>query len=207
MPRRLRTSREGCTRTKKRGKERERASEEALSARVDKEAPSMQIKCCFHNHSSVPLSEVRFARFFVIKVKGTFTRGRSCSLARSPDQPSNQPTQSTHYQTTTQLPSLHFNNRKHESLSLSLSFSRERLYMLLIKRTSPTFSPCLPSPSPCVFPPSCDRLSLLCTPSPLRNKRLLLAPRISPQFPSLSSSRTMKLDDWMVRDGDCRCIK
>lgn len=29
---------------------------------VNKEAPSMQIKCCFHNHSSVPLSEVRFAR-------------------------------------------------------------------------------------------------------------------------------------------------
>lgn len=124
--------RAGCGRAERAARARrnaeKRGSEEALSARVDKEAPSMQIKCCFHNHSSVPLSEVRFARFFVIKVKGTFTRGRSCSLARSPDQPSNQPTQSTHYQTTTQLPSLHFNNRKHESLSLSLSL--ETIYAI-----------------------------------------------------------------------------
>lgn len=68
----------------------ERAGERAQTGeehsdfqRVDKEAPSMQIKCCFHNHSSVPLSEVRF---FVIKVKGTFTRGRAFALVRS-DQP------------------------------------------------------------------------------------------------------------------------
>lgn len=69
------------------------------SERLDKEAPSMQIKCCFHNHSSVPLSEVRFARsfawFFVIKVKGTFTRGRStcCSPNRPPR---NSPRSSSH---------------------------------------------------------------------------------------------------------------
>lgn len=76
----------------KRGGKRERATEASEEhsdfQRVDKEAPSMQIKCCFHNHSSVPLSEVRF---FVIKVKGTFTRGRVRSFAPI-NQPANQPT-------------------------------------------------------------------------------------------------------------------
>lgn len=60
-----------------------------LSASLDKEAPSMQIKCCFHNHSSVPLSEVRF---FVIKVKGTFTRDRAFARSLRPtNQLTNQP--------------------------------------------------------------------------------------------------------------------
>lgn len=74
-----------------REKENERAQTNEKHSdfqRVDKEAPSMQIKCCFHNHSSVLLSEVRF---FVIKVKGTFTRGRVRSFAPT-NQPANQPT-------------------------------------------------------------------------------------------------------------------
>lgn len=79
----------GCEIEREEGGGPERAGERAQTGehsdfqRVDKEAPSMQIKCCFHNHSSVPLSEVRF---FVIKVKGTFTRGRAFALVRS-DQP------------------------------------------------------------------------------------------------------------------------
>lgn len=100
----------------------------------------MQIKCCFHNHSSVPLSEVRFARSPVRPVlchqgKGNFHKG-PLSLAR----PTSQPTDPIHPPTPPpirQLPSLRFNNRK-----LSSRFS----YMLLIKRTSPRlFSLCLPA--------------------------------------------------------------
>lgn len=106
---------------RKRERESARTSEEQHSdfQRVDKEAPSMQIKCCFHNHSSVPLSEVRF---FVIKVKGTFTRGRVRSFAPT-NQPANQPaspiTQPANHPPT-HLPGYHpstnypsdFNNRK-----------------------------------------------------------------------------------------------
>ena len=50
-------------RARRNTEKREGTSEEYSDSQpVDKEAPSMQIKCCFHNHSSVPLSEVRFAR-------------------------------------------------------------------------------------------------------------------------------------------------
>lgn len=101
------SSRSGGTRNRA----RERVNEHSDFQRVDKEAPSMQIKCCFHNHSSVPLSEVRF---FVIKVKGTFTRGCIHSFAPT-NQPANQPADPT-----THLPDHHpstnypfdFNNRK-----------------------------------------------------------------------------------------------
>lgn len=83
---------EGCEIEREEGSERARTSEEHSDfQRVDKEAPSMQIKCCFHNHSSVPLSEVRF---FVIKVKGTCTRGCVRSFAPT-NQPANQPSRRT----------------------------------------------------------------------------------------------------------------
>lgn len=83
---------EGCEIEREEGSERARTSEEHSDfQRVDKEAPSMQIKCCFHNHSSVPLSEVRL---FVIKVKGTCTRGCVRSFAPT-NQPANQPSRRT----------------------------------------------------------------------------------------------------------------
>lgn len=84
----------GCEIEREEGSERARTSEEHSDfQRVDKEAPSMQIKCCFHNHSSVPLSEVRF---FVIKVKGTCTRGCVRSFAPT-NQPANQPSRRTNH--------------------------------------------------------------------------------------------------------------
>lgn len=95
-----------------------------LSARVDKEAPSMQIKCCFHNHSSVPLSEVRF---FVIKVKGTFTRGRVRSFAptnQPANQPTNHPSTPTHTHPSTNYP----------LISITESF-KTFLCVILIKRS------------------------------------------------------------------------
>lgn len=110
------SSRSGGTRNRAReegGRESARTSEEHSDfQRVDKEAPSMQIKCCFHNHSSVPLSEVRF---FVIKVKGTFTRGRIHSFTPT-NQPANQPanhppTHLSGHHPSTNYPS-DFNNRK-----------------------------------------------------------------------------------------------
>lgn len=104
----------GCEIEREEGSERARTSEEHSDfQRVDKEAPSMQIKCCFHNHSSVPLSEVRF---FVIKVKGTCTRGCVRSLAPT-NQPANHPvaepttTHSPNHHLSTNCPS-DFNNRK-----------------------------------------------------------------------------------------------
>lgn len=87
------SSRSGGMRNRARGGKREGPNEHSDFQRVDKEAPSMQIKCCFHNHSSVPLSEVRF---FVIKVKGTCTRGRVRSFA-STNQPANQPSRRTNH--------------------------------------------------------------------------------------------------------------
>lgn len=85
---------EGCEIEREEGSKRARTSEEHSDfQRVDKEAPSMQIKCCFHNHSSVPLSEVRF---FVIKVKRTCTRGRVRSFAPT-NQPANQPSRRTNH--------------------------------------------------------------------------------------------------------------
>lgn len=85
---------EGCEIERVEGSEKARTSEEHSDfQRLDKEAPSMQIKCCFHNHSSVPLSEVRF---FVIKVKGTCTRGCVRSFAPT-NQPANQPSRRTNH--------------------------------------------------------------------------------------------------------------
>lgn len=113
---------EGCEIEREEGSERARTNEEHSDfQRVDKEAPSMQIKCCFHNHSSVPLSEVRF---FVIKVKGTCTRGCVRSFAPT-NQPANQPSRRTNHHPLTH-PDHHlstnypsdFNNRKLRHASL-----------------------------------------------------------------------------------------
>lgn len=124
------SSRSGGMRNRARGgkRERARASEEHSDfQRVDKEAPSMQIKCCFHNHSSVPLSEVRF---FVIKVKGTCTRGRVRSFAPT-NQPANQPSRRTDHHPlthpTTNYPS-DFNNRKLRHAPLCVMLIKRSLF-------------------------------------------------------------------------------
>lgn len=87
----------------------------------------MQIKCCFHNHSSVPLSEVRF---FVIKVKGTCTRGRVRSFAPT-NQPANQPSRRTNHHPlthpTTNYPS-DFNNRKLRHAPLCVMLIKRSLF-------------------------------------------------------------------------------
>lgn len=116
---------EGCEIEREEGSERgPRTSEEHSDfQRVDKEAPSMQIKCCFHNHSSVPLSEVRF---FVIKVKGTCTRGCVRSFAPT-NQPANQPSRRTNHHPLTTCPQT--------TLLISITESFGTLfYVTLIKR-------------------------------------------------------------------------
>lgn len=123
---------EGCEIEREEGSERARTSEENFDfQRVDKEAPSMQIKCCFHNHSSVPLSEVRF---FVIKVKGTCTRGCVRSLAPT-NQPANHPaaepttTHSPNHHLSTNYPS-DFNNRKLQYAPLCDTNKKISLFLL-----------------------------------------------------------------------------
>lgn len=117
---------EGCEIEREEGSERARTSEEHSDfQRVDKEAPSMQIKCCFHNHSSVPLSEVRF---FVIKVKGTCTRGRVRSFAPT-NQPANQPSRRTNHPLTHPT-----TTRPQTTLLISITESfGTLLYVMLIK--------------------------------------------------------------------------
>lgn len=119
---------EGCEIEREEGSERARTSEEHSDfQRVDKEAPSMQIKCCFHNHSSVPLSEVRF---FVIKVKGTCTRGRVRSFAPT-NQPANQPSRRTNHH-----PLTHPTTTTHPQTTLLISITESfgtLLCVMLIK--------------------------------------------------------------------------
>lgn len=121
---------EGCEieRERREKRERTRTNEEHSDFQREstKEAPSMQIKCCFHNHSSVPLSEVRF---FVIKVKGTFTRGRVRSFAPT-NQPANQPTNPVAQPTT------HPPTRPQTTLLISITESSSTfLCVILIKRS------------------------------------------------------------------------
>lgn len=128
---------EGCEIEREEGSERARTSEEHSDfQRVDKEAPSMQIKCCFHNHSSVPLSEVRF---FVIKVKGTCTRGRVRSFA-STNQPANQPSHRTNHHPLTHPITTHPQTTLLISITESLG---TLLCVMLIKRCLILFLPIL----------------------------------------------------------------
>lgn len=125
------SSRSGGMRNRARGGKREgpeRSEEHSDFQRVDKEAPSMQIKCCFHNHSSVPLSEVRF---FVIKVKGTCTRGCVRSFAPT-NQPANQPSRRTNHHPLTHPTA----TCPQTTLLISITESFGTLpYMMLIKRS------------------------------------------------------------------------
>lgn len=120
---------EGCEIEREEGSKRARTSEEHSDfQRVDKEAPSMQIKCCFHNHSSVPLSEVRF---FVIKVKGSCTRGRVRSFAPT-NQPANQPSCRTNHHPLTHPTT----TRPQTTLLISITKSFGTLLcVMLIKRS------------------------------------------------------------------------